>query len=160
LQDVPQSPIPPSLALRIADAVPLVDTIKVETQPTVEQVSTMVETVGDRLSVLGGAGGGTLVEEYRRGARGTMPFASQSREFMAVWTALEGLDAQAAEEIIESQILPVSRLGFQGRDLFYHVHKALLVKDGIFRTTTVRPPTCAPDPITAKEIDRLLARLR
>jgi len=37
LQDVPQSPISPALALQIANTVPLVDTIKVETQPNVEQ---------------------------------------------------------------------------------------------------------------------------
>jgi 4-hydroxy-tetrahydrodipicolinate synthase len=160
LQDVPQSPIPPALALRIARDVPLVDTIKVETQPTVEQVAAMVTAVEGRLSVLGGAGGGTLVEEYRRGARGTMPFASQSQGFMAAWRALESGDARTAEQIIETQILPVSRLGFQGRDLFYHVHKALLVDDAIFQEATVRDPTHAPDPITQQEIARLVARMR
>ncbi|EAR51862.1 dihydrodipicolinate synthase [Oceanicola granulosus HTCC2516] len=159
LQDVPQAPIPPGLALRIADAVPLVDTIKVETQPTVLQVQAMVEAVGDRLTVLGGAGGGTLVEEHRRGARGTMPFASQSADFMAAWDALERGDAAAAEEVLARRILPVSRLGFQGRDLFYHVHKALLRRRCLFRTTLVRPPTDAPDAVTQGEIDRLLAHL-
>lgn len=160
LQDVPQSPIPPSLALRIAEEVPLVDTIKVETQPTVDQVASMVTAVGRRLSILGGAGGGTLVEEYRRGARGTMPFASQSKPFMAAWNALESGDEATAEEIVEHQILPVSRLGFQGRDLFYHVHKALLVEDAVFHSATVRDPTCVPDRITHKEIERLVARMR
>ena len=51
LQDVPQSPISPALALRIADAVPLVDTIKVETQPTVQQVGAMAQAVEDRLTL-------------------------------------------------------------------------------------------------------------
>lgn len=159
LQDVPQSPISPALALRIAEAVPLVDTIKVETQPTVEQVGAMVKAAGDRLTILGGAGGGTLVEEFRRGARGTMPFASQSHDFMAVWTALQNGEERAAETIIETRILPVSRLGFQGRDLFYHVHKAILQRDGIFRSTTVRTPTALPDKTTRSEIDRLMGRL-
>ncbi|UWQ19825.1 dihydrodipicolinate synthase family protein [Jannaschia sp. M317] len=158
LQDVPQSPIPPSLALRIMQDVPSVDTIKVETQPNVEQVRAMVGAVGDSLTVLGGAGGGTLVEEYRRGARGTMPFASQAADFMAAWTALESGDVAAAEQIIETRILPVSRLGFQGRDLFYHVHKALLLRDGIFDTAHVRAPTHRPDDTTLAEIARLVAR--
>lgn len=158
LQDVPQSPISPALALRIAEDVPLVDTIKVETQPTVEQVGAMVRAAGDRLTILGGAGGGTLIEEFRRGARGTMPFASQSQDFMAVWTALETGDMATAQDIIETRILPVSRLGFQGRDLFYHVHKALLVQQTLFETATVRMPTALPDDITRHEIDGLLAR--
>jgi 4-hydroxy-tetrahydrodipicolinate synthase len=159
LQDVPQAPISPVMAARISAEVPLVDTIKVETQPTVEQVGAMVRAVGDRLTILGGAGGGTLVEEFRRGARGTMPFASQSGDFMAVWSALQKGDEAAAERIIEARILPVSRLGFQGRDLFYHVHKALLVQGKIFRTATVRAPTSRPDDTTRKEIDRLITRM-
>ena len=108
---------------------PLVDTIKVETQPTVEQVLAMIGAAGDRLTVLGGAGGGTIIEEYRRGGRGTMPFASQANDFMRVWSALVAGDEDAAEAVIERRILPISRFGFQGRDLFYHMHKALLRRD-------------------------------
>lgn len=158
LQDVPQAPISPALAFLIAQAVPLVDTIKVETNPTVAQAGAMVQAVDGKLTVLGGAGGGTLVEEYRRGARGTMPFASQAAEFTAVWTALEAGDEGTAAGIIEAQILPVSRLGFQSGDMFYHVHKALLNRAGIFANTLVRPPTAAPDIITKAELDRLLDR--
>ncbi|MDO6729286.1 dihydrodipicolinate synthase family protein [Marinovum sp. 2_MG-2023] len=158
LQDVPQAPISPALALRIAETVPLVDTIKVETNPTVAQAGAMVRAVAGKLTVLGGAGGGTLVEEHRRGARGTMPFASQAAEFMAVWTALEEGREDDAAQIIETQILPVSRLGFQSGDMFYHVHKALLKQDGVFANTLVRPPTAQPDEITLSELERLLRR--
>lgn len=159
LQDVPQAPIPPGLALSIADRVPLVDTIKVETQPTVDKVGQMQAAAGERLSVLGGAGGGTLIEEYRRGARGTMPFASQAREFMAAWSCLEAGDEAGAEAIVEQRILPVSRLGFQAGDLFYHIHKEALRRRGVFKTAHVAAPTHDPDTITRGEIDRLLTRL-
>lgn len=158
LQDVPQAPISPTLALRIAEAVPLVDTIKVETNPTVAQAGAMVRAVEGKLAVLGGAGGGTLVEEHRRGARGTMPFASQAAEFMAVWTALEAGQEDEAARIVETDILPVSRLGFQSGDMFYHVHKALLKQAGVFANTLVRPPTAQPDEITLGEMERLLQR--
>jgi len=159
LQDVPQSPIPPALALAIAERVPEVDTIKVETQPTVAQAARMAAAVATRLTVLGGAGGGTLIEEYRRGARGTMPFASQAREFMAVWKCLEAGDEDGAETILEDCILPVSRLGFQSGDMFYHVHKAILQRRGVFDTAVVRPPTCPPDETSRAELNRLLDRL-
>ncbi|MBD3626174.1 MAG: dihydrodipicolinate synthase family protein [Rhodobacteraceae bacterium] len=159
LQDVPQSPIPAPLALRIADEVPLVDTIKVETQPTVGQVARMVQALDGRLAVLGGAGGGTLVEEFRRGARGTMPFASQAREFVSAWNCLTAGDEAQAERILETRILPVSRLASQSGDMFYHVHKALLVKSGVFQAATVRLPTAFPDQVTLGELSRLLDRL-
>jgi len=158
LQDVPQAPISPTLALRIAEAVPLVDTIKVETQPTVAQLAAMSDAVGERLSILGGAGGGTIVEEFRRGARGTMPFASQAGEFMQIWNCLNAGDVEQAASIVESRILPVSRLGFQSADLFYHVHKALLKQRGVFDTAVVRSPTSLPDSVTVEEIERLVAR--
>lgn len=159
LQDVPQSPISPALALRISEAVPLVDTIKVETQPTVGQVETMVSALEGKLTVLGGAGGGTLVEEFRRGAQGTMPFASQAEDFMKVWSLLNAGDDAAAEAVIENRILPVSRLGFQSGDLFYHVHKSLLHRRHIFKTTHVRPPTSAIGAVTQREVARLLDRI-
>lgn len=159
LQDVPQAPIPPALALAIAEQVPQVDTIKVETLPTVAQAERMATAVGSRLCVLGGAGGGTLIEEYRRGARGTMPFASQAREFMAVWSCLEAGDEVGAEKVLEDRILPVSRLGFQSGDLFFHLHKAILQRRGVFNTVVVRAPTSPPDETTLGEMNRLLDRL-
>jgi 4-hydroxy-tetrahydrodipicolinate synthase len=159
LQDVPQAPIPPALALAIAEQVPQVDTIKVETLPTVAQAERMATAVGSRLCVLGGAGGGTLIEEYRRGARGTMPFASQAREFMAVWSCLEAGDEVGAEKVLEERILPVSRLGFQSGDLFFHLHKAILQRRGVFNTVVVRAPTSPPDETTLGEMNRLLDRL-
>ena len=88
-----------------------------------------------------------------------MPFASQAAEFMAVWTCLEAGDEDGAEAILERQILPVSRLGFQSGDMFYHVHKAILHRRGLFQTALVRPPTCAPTAPARSEIDRLLQRL-
>ncbi|MGQ7843772.1 dihydrodipicolinate synthase family protein [Granulosicoccus sp. 3-233] len=159
LQDVPQAPISPALALRIAEAVPLVDTIKVETQPTVAQVAAMTAAVGEQLTILGGAGGGTIVEEYRRGARGTMPFASQAQDFMQIWNCLNEGKSEQAAEIVENRILPVSRLGFQSADLFYHVHKAILCEANQFDRATVRPPTALPDSVTAKEIEQLVERV-
>ena len=160
LQDVPQAPISPALALRIAEKVPLVDTIKVETQPTVGQVAAMVRAIEGKLTVLGGAGGGTIVEEFRRGARGTMPFASQAGEFMQVWNALRAGNFEHAQSVVETHILPVSRFGFQSGDLFYHVHKALLRENGVFGAGHVRSPTTRLDATTAEEMSRLLNRVK
>ena len=159
LQDVPQSPISPALALRIAEAAPGVDAVKVETPPPVAQVDRMVRAAGDRLSVLGGAGGGTFIEEYRRGARGTMPFASQAADFMTIWAALEAGDFAAARNRMDHSVLPISRFGFQEGDLFYHVHKSILVRKGVFRTARVREPTTLMDKTTALELEEILARI-
>lgn len=159
LQDVVQGPVPPGLALRIADACRNVKYIKVETQPVTSKVQAMASAVGERLTIFGGAGGSYFIEEMRRGAHGTMPFCSQPADFVAVWDAFQAGDEQAARERFDATIMAVNRLGNQGGDIFYAMHKQLLVRRGIIRTAFVRSPTTAIDPITQREIDELIAAI-
>jgi 4-hydroxy-tetrahydrodipicolinate synthase len=159
LQDVPQGPISPGLALRIADACKNVRYIKVETQPVTGKVQAMADAVGERLTIFGGAGGSYFIEELRRGAHGTMPFCSQPADFVAVWDAFQRGDEAAARQRFDATIMAVNRLGNQGGDIFYAIHKQLLVRRGIIRNAFVRSPTTAVDPITQREIDELLATI-
>jgi len=159
LQDVPQGPISPGLALKIADTCRNVRYIKVETLPVTGKVSAMADLAGDKLTIFGGAGGSYFIEELRRGALGTMPFCSQPAEFVAVWDAFRTGDEKLARQRFDSTIMAINRLGAQGGDIFYAMHKQLLVRRGVIRTALVRSPTTAIDPITAREIDELLAQL-
>ncbi len=159
LQDVVQGPISPGLALRIADACRNVKYIKVETQPVTSKVHAMSAAAGDRLTIFGGAGGSYFIEELRRGAHGTMPFCSQPADFVAVWDAYQRGDEAAARRRFDATIMAVNRLGNQGGDIFYAIHKQLLVRLGIIRNAVVRSPTTAIDPITQREIDELLAAI-
>lgn len=159
LQDVPQGPVPPGLALRIADACKNVTYIKVETLPVTGKVAAMSAVAGDRLTIFGGAGGSYFIEEMRRGALGTMPFCSQPADFVAVWNAYRAGDEVLARTHFDRTIMAVNRLGNQGGDIFYAIHKQLLVRQGVVRTAFVRSPTTAIDPITQREIDELLSAL-
>lgn len=159
LQDVPQGPVPPGLALRIADACRNVRYIKVETLPVTSKVAAMSATAGDRLTVFGGGGGSYFIEEMRRGALGTMPFCSQPADFVAVWDAFRAGDEAKARQHFDQTIMAINRLGNQGGDIFYSMHKQLLVRRGVIRTAVVRSPTTAIDPVTAREIEELLAQV-
>ena len=159
LQDVPQAPIPPGLAVRIAEACPNVKYIKVETVPVTGKVQAMSAAVGDRLVIFGGAGGSYFIEEMRRGAQGTMPFCSQPADFVAVWDAFQAGDEKAARQRFDATIMAVNRLGNQGGDMFYALHKQLLVRRGIIRDAFVRSPTTKIDAITAREIDEVMSAL-
>jgi 4-hydroxy-tetrahydrodipicolinate synthase len=119
----------------------------------------MSQAAGDRLTIFGGAGGSYFIEEMRRGAHGTMPFCSQPADFVAVWDAFQAGNEQAARERFDATIMAVNRLGNQGGDIFYAIHKQLLVRRGIIRNALVRSPTTAIDPITQREIDELLAQI-
>src|SRR5579863_930287 len=130
LQDTPAAPIAPGLARRLSEACQHVRYIKVETLPVVPKVADMAANGGDRLTIFGGAGGSYFIEELRRGSQGTMPFCSLPADFVAVWNAFQGGDARKARAAFDRRIAPVNRLAAQGGDVFYHVHKRLLVRMG------------------------------
>jgi 4-hydroxy-tetrahydrodipicolinate synthase len=159
LQDIPQAPIPPGLALRIADQCRNVTCIKVETLPITTKVADMAQAAGDRLTIFGGAGGSYFIEEMRRGSRGTMPFCSQPTAFVETWDLFQAGDEKGARRVFDASIMAVNRLGAQGGDLFYHLHKQILVRLGVIRTAVVRSPTIALDPVSQREIDELVEEL-
>ena len=156
MQDIPQAPIGPALALRIVEECRNVSLIKVESDPITSKVALMVEQAGDALTVLGGAGGSYFIEELRRGSRGTMPFPSQPAAFVETWDRFHRGDEAGARAAFDGTIMAVNRLASQGGDLFYHVHKQLLLRLGVIRTAVVRGPTMTVDPVTQREIDQLL----
>jgi len=159
LQDIPQAPISPGLALRLADNCPNIKYIKVETLPMTQKVADMAKAVTGRLTIFGGAGGVYFIEELRRGARGTMPFCSQPAEYVAVWNLFNAGDEAGARKVFNDAFIGMNRLGGQGGDLFYHAHKQLLVRRGVIRTAHVRSPTMKIDPLTQREIDDVLAEI-
>ena len=159
LQDVPQAPISAGLALRLAAECEHVRYIKVETLPVTSKVAEMVAAAGDVLTIFGGAGGSYFIEEMRRGSLGTMPFCSQPAAFVEVWDAFHKGDERAARAAFDGKIMAINRLAAQGGDNFYHVHKQLLVRQGVIRTATVRSPTIRLDAATQLEIDQLLTDL-
>jgi dihydrodipicolinate synthase/N-acetylneuraminate lyase len=159
LQDIPQAPVPPGLALRLADECRNVEYIKVETLPVTTKVAEMSAAAGERLTIFGGAGGSYFIEEMRRGAQGTMPFCSQPAAFVETWNRFQAGDEKGARQVFDAAIMAVNRLGAQGGDLFYHLHKQLLVKLGVIRHAYVRSPTITVDPVSQREIDELLEQL-
>lgn len=159
LQDIPQAPVPPGLALRLNRECRNVSYIKVETLPITSKVAEMAAVAGDVLTIFGGAGGGYFIEEMRRGAKGTMPFCSQPAAFVETWNRFQAGDEKGARGAFDAAVMATNRLGAQGGDVFYHLHKQLLVRLGVIRTAVVRAPTITVDPVTQREIDELIDQL-
>ena len=99
-----------------------------------------------------------MIEEYRRGARGTMPFCSQPEDFVGVWNHLLDGEEDAARVLFDARIMAINRLAAQDGDIFYHVHKQILQRRGVIANAIVRSPTCNIDAITQREIDIILDR--
>jgi 4-hydroxy-tetrahydrodipicolinate synthase len=119
----------------------------------------MAAAAGKKLIIFGGAGGSYFIEEMRRGAQGTMPFCSQPKAFVETWNRFQAGDEKGARQVFDASIMAVNRLGAQGGDLFYHLHKQLLVRLGVIKHAVVRSPTIVVDPVTQREIDQLLEQL-
>ena len=160
LQDFPQSPISPSLALNLQQQCKNILYIKVESLPSTIKVAEMVTHVNKQLTIFGGAGGSYFIEELRRGSKGTMPFCSQTKKFIEVWNCFQNDNENEARIIFNKYILPVNRLETQSADLFYHFHKQFLVQLKIIENAYIRGPTMTPDQISQKEIDATIEYLK
>jgi 4-hydroxy-tetrahydrodipicolinate synthase len=159
LQDIPPAPVPPAMAQRLAEECRNIRYVKVETVPIAAKVAEMVATAGEAVTVFGGAGGGYFIEEMRRGARGTMPFCSQPEVFVETWNRFQAGDEAGARAVFDARAMAVIRMAQQGGDLFYHLHKQLLVRLGVIRTAVVRRPTMTLDAVSQREIDALIDAL-
>jgi len=144
IQSQENQPVSASLARQIAEECENVRYIKEEVRPTPVRIAELRREAGERLIIFGGAGGGSLIEEYQVGSVGTMPGCSQPEAFVALWRCLEAGDTVGARAH-HDRIQSLSRVSGLLRDGFFHVHKELLRQRGIIRTAVVRGPV-APYP--------------
>jgi 2-keto-3-deoxy-L-arabinonate dehydratase len=144
------------LITRLA-AIDGVDSVKVETQPTVPKVAALVVAVPDGFDVFGGQNALFCLEEYDRGAVGTMPageFTDLLRPVLEAFTAGDRAGARAGF----AALLPLIRFGLQP-GLAWAVHKEVMVARGLIASATVRPPADPVDDATRAWLRDLLADL-
>ena len=159
IQDTQTTPVPAALIRRIADDNEQVRYAKVESPPQPTQVQAAVQASGGLLTVFGGAGGTYLLEELRRGSVGTMPWPSQPEAFVRIWDMWQAGDQRQAAELHEREIAPLAKLATAGIRLGHTVHKELLRRRGVIRSSLVRAPSDALDEITRRELDAVCDRL-
>ncbi len=156
IQDHPSGPVPPSLLPRIVQECPKALFCKVEVAPTPRRVAQAVQEAGGKLKVLGGAGGLRFISELRRGAIGTMPFASQPSAFVRVLEAFRRGRPGKASNILRTEVIPLFHLVAKQPDLVLWVQKELLVRKNIFKTACVRSPSGQPDDATREKINAVI----
>jgi len=147
----------PELLARMLRDIPEVAFIKEESEYPTQVISQVQALAGDDLQgIMGGMGGRFLLEEYRRGACGTMPASEVADALVLVWNALdEGDEARARE--LHTQLLPM--LNYEAL-YTYAIYKEVLVKRGIIASSRSRVPG-APvlDAENHREIDALLKQI-
>lgn len=147
----------PSLLSRILKQVPTVRFLKEETDFSSVLMSETAKLAGDALEgMMGGKAGKAMIDEFRRGACGTMPACEVTDVHVAVWHALEGGDFARAKEIF-LRLLPLIsfEIGY-GPAIYKEVLKRRGVIDSsAFRQTGGR----LLDDAAHRELDEILADL-
>ena len=134
-----------------------VESVKVETQPTAPKVGAVVDGTASDFLVLGGQNALFVLEEYARGAAGTMPaceFPDLLQGPLGLWAAGDSSRARSSF----GRLLPLIRFGLQP-GIAWSIHKHVLVRRGIIRSATVRPPAVDADAATLAWLDDILRDL-
>src|SRR6185437_6750092 len=109
--------------------------IKEESEFPTQVISGVRALAGKRLKgIMGGMGGRFLLEEYRRGACGTMPASEVADGLVLVWNALERGDESEARRL-HTLLLPL--LNYEAL-YTYAIYKEVLVKRGVIASSRSR----------------------
>ncbi len=156
VQDAPlmtQVAMPVALLARLARELEHVRAAKVEAPATAPKIGALKIALGDdapQFHIFGGLNGQFLIEEFQRGAVGTMPSSDLTSTYVAIWNHLEqGETAQAWKQFL--QALPLIRYELQP-GLGVSAVKHNLVAAGVIRSATVRNPTQSLDAAGLKEL--------
>jgi dihydrodipicolinate synthase/N-acetylneuraminate lyase len=129
------TPMPARLVADILRASSDIHYVKEETEFASSTMTAITEAAGPALhGMMGGKAGRHLLDEHRRGARGTMPACEITDAHVALWAALDSGDRVKAREIYK-QILPL--LMFE-TGYGTAVYKEVLRRRGVIRCATIR----------------------
>ncbi len=147
----------PELVARLVNELEHVVYVKEETFPPQQAITAEIALCGSRLAgVMGGVAGRYLLDEYRRGACGTMPACEAADVHVQVWEALEAGDARKARELFD-HLLPL--LNFEAM-YGAAVYKEVLRRRGVIRSNYLRSHLGNPlDAENGRELDAILADL-
>ncbi|MBV9355085.1 MAG: dihydrodipicolinate synthase family protein, partial [Chloroflexi bacterium] len=158
IQHFPQpigTPMAAEFLARLLREIDGVDYMKEESLPAGHVMSAVMAAAGPALKgVMGGMAGRFLLDEYRRGACGTMPACEVTDVDVAIWERLEAGDLDGARRL-HNRLLPLLNL-----EWLYGVsiYKEILVRRGVIASATMRDPGAYPlDESDLAELDAILA---
>ena len=144
------------LLARMLKEIPNVRYIKEESANTGFKITRTLELAGDACwGIMGGKAGRYLLDEYRRGACGTMPACESTDVHAQLWNALDSGN-EAAARLLFKELLPL--LNYEA--LFgAAVYKEVLYRRRIIASPFKRLPGLALDRYDHEELDRILEAL-
>ena len=149
------TPLSAAFMAKLVQEIDGVTYVKEETVPAGQVMTDLFALAGPRLDgVMGGMAGRFLIDEYRRGACGTMPACEVTDVHVALWNALEAGDDALARSIY-NRLLPLLNI-----EWLYgaSVYKEVLRRRGVIESATLRGPGMHTlDDFDHRELDQILA---
>jgi 4-hydroxy-tetrahydrodipicolinate synthase len=151
------TPMAPALLTRMLREIPGVDFLKEETLYAPQVMTAVRDLAGDSLKgMMGGMAGRFLLEEYRRGACGTMPACEVADAHVHVWNALDRGEEEEARRL-HTRLLPL--LNYEAMYSFT-IYKEVLLRRGVIASARTRVPGAGRlDAENGRELDLLLRDL-
>lgn len=151
------TPMAPALLAQLFQEIPNVSYLKEETAYAPQVMTAVKGLAGPTLlGIMGGMAGRYLLEEFRRGACGTMPACEVADVHVLIWNALERGDHEEARRL-HTKLLPL--LNYEAMYSFT-VYKEVLVRRGVIASARTRVPGAgALDAENHRELDTLLRDL-
>lgn len=138
---------------RLVQEIDNVSYIKEETANASHMMTEIIGRAGDALEgVMGGIGGRFLLDEFRRGACGTMPACQVTDVHVTIWNALEAGNLDKARRTF-NRLLPLLNMeaAFAGA-----LYKEVLRRRGVIATATMRGRRDPLDQFDHQELDAIL----
>jgi 4-hydroxy-tetrahydrodipicolinate synthase len=140
----------PEVFLRLREALPNADFIKVETQPPGRYVTQLVERSQGRLKALVGYAGVQMPDALARGAAGIQPGCSFTEVYVELWRRWQY--DRPAFHTLHQQLLPYISYWMQGVELIVKAEKVILKRRGLIASDYCRSPAYALD---ARELEQV-----
>jgi len=152
----PGTPLSPELMARLCREIDDVQYIKEESLNTGYKIVRTLELAGDACKgIMGGKAGRYVLDEYRRGACGTMPACECADVHAQLWNTLDS-GHEAGARLLFKELLPL--LNYEA--LFgTAVYKEVLYRRRIIASPYKRLPGPTLDHYDHAELDRILAEL-
>ena len=151
------TPMAPALLTRLLREIPGVEYLKEETALAPQVMSQVAALAGDACKgMMGGMAGHYLLDEYARGACGTMPACEVTDAHVVVWNALESGQQDEARRLFR-ELLPL--LNMEAMYSFV-VYKEVLYRRGVIACPKSRAPGSPTlDEPASRELDLILRDL-
>ena len=140
--------------LRVREALPNADFVKVETQPPGPYVSQLVERSQGRLKALVGYAGVQMPDALARGAAGIQPGCSFTEVYVALWQRWQ--TDRTGFRALHEKLLPYIAYWMQGTELIIKAEKVILHRRGLIAGDYCRSPSFALDARELAQIEQFL----